>query len=161
MTWNHYFIIIIIIMQMHSLCLLYQYNHLLISKTVWLIGITFIIWINLIWANMRLECQDQRFIDRHNLNKMGGWVGVEAVHGNVSVFWVPQLDNSGAGQAHQSRLNWDAKESRGGRAAVFLPQHKDNNVNTRITNRNAFCQRERTDGAISSLPAAPCNRNVG
>lgn len=35
---------------------------------------------------MRLECQDQRFIDRHNLNKMGRVVEVGAVHGNVSVF---------------------------------------------------------------------------
>lgn len=80
------------------------------------------------------------------------------MHSDVFLFRVPQHDNADAEQTHHS-TNWNAEDKEEGGWRVLL-QHQDNNVNTRIPNRNTFFSKwERTDGAISSLP--PCKRNVG
>lgn len=83
---------------------------------------------------------------------------------NVCLLRVPQ-PHIRAGQAHQSQITEMQRENRevgwvGGGGAQL--RHKDNNVNTRITNRNTISSAERTNDAISSLPAAaPRNANVG
>lgn len=65
---------------------------------------------------------------------MGGGGGLNS---NVFLFKVPQHDNTETGQAHQSQLT-EMQRVTGRVGGGVLLQHKDNNVNTRITNRNAF-----------------------